>query len=418
MPKRPPLDPRTAAIVRAQLGRRTVLRGAGMAGAAAFLAACGARSPEGTPPAAQGTGAGTGTGAASPSIKAAEDRSDSEKVVNWANWTLYLDKAEKGNKYPTLEKFEKKTGIKATYAEDIEDNDSYYGKIQGQLKRGQDIGKDIVTLTDWMAGRMIRNGYVQKLDKANIPNAENMLDALENVDFDPGRAYSMTWQSGFTGIAYRKNKVGRELKSIADLWAPDLKGKVVVLSEMRDTIGLLLQAQGKDAGNFTKDDFMAAVEELQKQVDSGQIAQVKGNSYIEDLRSGNAVAAIGWSGDIITAQFEEEDENYTFQIPESGGMLWSDNLMVPIGAPHKKNAEKLIDHYYDPAIAAEVAAYVNYICPVKGAKEEMAKIDESLVDSPFIFPSEEDLANVKGFKSLTPEEETLYNEEFQKVVGA
>jgi spermidine/putrescine transport system substrate-binding protein len=396
-------DPMFREIVRAQLSRRSVLRGAGGVGVAAALAAC---------------GTGDTTGTTDKPAADVKDKSATEKIVRWANWPAYLDYDEKTKKYPTLEKFQQQTGIKATYAEDIDDNDSYYGKIQGQLKNGDDIGKDVITMTDWMAGRLIRQGYVQKLDKANIPNAKNLNPKLQNVDFDPGRAHSLTWQSGYAGIGYRKDKVGRELKTLDDLWAPDLKGKIVVLSEMRDTVGLIMLSQGVDISkHFTEDQFNAALDVLQKQVDSGQIRQVKGNSYLEDLRSGNAIAAIAWSGDILLAQFEEEDPNYTFTLPDTGGTLWSDNLMVPIGSPHKANAEKLFNFYYEPAIAAEVAAYVNYICPVEGAKAEMEKIDPSLVDSPLIFPTAEDLANVKVFHSLTPDEETTYSEAFQKVIG-
>ncbi len=411
---RPPLDPRAAALVRAQLSRRGVLRGAGAAGAAAFLAACGAKSPEGTPAPAP-----SASGSPSPTISPGTDVSDSEKIVNWANWPEYLDVDEKSGKYPTLQAFMKQSGIKATYAEDIDGNDSYYGKVQGQLKKGQDIGKDIIVFTDWMAGRCIRNGYVQKLDRANIPNADNILDSLADVDFDKGRQYSLTWQSGFAGIAYRKDKVGRELRTIEDLWDPKLKGKVVLLDEMRDTVGLIMLSQGKDiSGPFSEDDFMAAVQEIEKRIASGHVRQVQGNSYIEVLKSGNAVASLGWSGDVITARTETEDENYTFQIPESGGTLWSDNLLVPIGARHKKNAETLFNYYYDPKVAATVAAYVNYICPVEGAKEEMAKIDASLVNSPFIFPDDATLKNAKGFRTLSPDEERRFNDAFQKVIGA
>jgi spermidine/putrescine transport system substrate-binding protein len=395
-------DERVQQLVRSQLSRRTVLRGAGGAGVAAALAAC-------------GTGDTGDSAKPEPTVK---DKSATDKVVRWANWPAYLDYDEDTKNYPTLEKFQSETGIKATYAEDIDDNDSYYGKIQGQLRNGDDIGKDIVVFTDWMAGRLIRQGYVQELDKKNIPNAANLTPKLQDVGFDPGRKYSLTWQSGYAGLGYRKDKVGRELKTLDDLWAPDLKGKIVVLSEMRDTVGLIMMSQGVDIStDFGEDQFNAALDVLQKQIDSGQIRQVKGNSYLEDLRSGNAIAAIAWSGDILLAQFEEEDPNYTFTLPESGGTLWSDNLMVPIGSPHKTNAEKLFNFYYEPAIAAEVAAWVNYICPVEGAKEEMEKIDPSLVDSPLIFPTEEDLNNVQVFRSLTPDEETTYSEAFQKVIG-
>ena len=397
-------DPLFRQLVRSQLTRRSVLRGAGGVGLAAALAAC-------------GTG-DTSTGGKSEPQETVEDKSAQDKVVRWANWPAYLDYDEESKKYPTLEKFQAESGIKATYAEDIDDNDTYYGKVQGQLRNGDDIGKDVITLTDWMAGRLIRQGYLQPLDKSNIPNAANLTPKLQDVGFDPGRKFTMTWQSGYASLCYRKDKVGRELKTVDDLWAPDLKGKIVMLSEMRDTVGVIMMSQGVDiSSDFSEDDFNAALDVLQQQIDSGQVRQVKGNSYLEDMRSGNAIAAIGWSGDMLVAQFEEEDPNYTFQLPETGGTLWSDNLMVPIGSPHKTNAEKLIDFYYDPAIAAEVAAYVNYICPVEGAKEEMEKLDPSLVDSPLIFPTEEDLAKVQVFRTLDPEEETTFSESFQKVIG-
>jgi spermidine/putrescine transport system substrate-binding protein len=402
MTTRRPVDPEVLAIVRSQLTRRSLLRGAGGAGLLAALAACGTGE----------TGPGAG-----PDVDV-EDRSEEDKVVRWANWPAYLDYDDESKTYPTLERFQEETGIEATYAEDIDDNDTYYGKIQGQLRNGQDIGKDVIVFTDWMAGRVIRQGYTQELDKGNIPNAENLNPKLQDVGFDPGRKHSLTWQSGYGGIGYRKDKVGRELRTIDDLWAPDLKGRIVVLSEMRDTVGLIMLSQGVDiSGDFGEDEFMTALDVLQEQVDSGQIRQVRGNSYLEDLRSGNAIACIGWSGDLLLAQFEEEDPNYVFTLPETGGTLWSDNLLVPVASPHKTNAEKLMDFYYDPAVAAEVAAYVNYICPVVGAQQEMEKIDPSLVDSPLIFPTEEDLANVKGFRSLDPDEETAFAEAFQKVIG-
>jgi len=344
--------------------------------------------------------------------------SDTEKIVRWANWPAYVDYDSETKKYPTLERFQKSTGIKATYSEDIDGNDTYYAKIQGQLKNGQDFGKDIVVLSDRTAGRMIRQGYVQELDRTNIPNATNLVDKLQQVEFDPGRRFTLTWQSGFAGIGYRKDKVGRELRTIEDLWAPDLKGRVVVLDEMTDTVGLLMQAQGADVtADPSGDAFMKALSELEKQIKSGQIRQVKGNSYIEDLRSGNAIAAIAWSGDLALLQIEENDPNFTFTIPESGGIFWSDNLLVPTTSPHKKNAERLMDFYYDPRVAAEVAAYVNYICPVEGAQQEMEKIDPSLVESPLIFPTEEDLSKVSFFRPLSAEEESTYSEAFQKVIG-
>jgi spermidine/putrescine transport system substrate-binding protein len=411
--RRPRLSPEAAAIVRAQLAaghaqrsqmsRRSVLGGVGALGVGAALAAC-------------STGGGTSSSASDKPV-AAKDTSKTDKTVNWANWPLYLDFDDKKKIYPTLEKFQKLDGIKATYDEAILDNDSYFGKIQGQLKNGQDIGKDIVVFTDYMAARMIRLGYTQKLDKAVIPNAKNLLPNLQNPDFDPGRNYSLTWQSGYAGLAWNKEKLPKGLKNVSDLWDPALKGRVEVLSEFRDTLGLIMMEQGVDIAKvFTDDQFSKSVEVLEKQLNSGQIRQVKGNDYSEDLKSGDALAVIAWSGDITSLNAENGDK-WAFAIPEAGGTLWSDNLMVPISSPHKENAEILMNYYFDPAVAAEVAAYVNYICPVEGAQAAMEKIDPDLAENSFIFPTADDLAKVKKFTSLPPAKETQYTSQFQAVLG-
>lgn len=408
-PPRLPLDPRARALVEARLSRRGFLLGTGGMVGLSALAACGTGGGGTT------TGTGAATGPAKPSPAA--DRSDQEKVVNWANWTLYLDYDEESKKYPTLEAFKKKTGLKATYAEDIDGNDTYYGKIAGQLKNGQDIGKDIVVFTDWMAGRCVRSGYAQELDAAAMPNTKNLISAQRDVDYDPGRKYSYPWQGIFGVLAWNKEKVPGGLKNVSDLWKPELKGRVEVLDEMRDTVGLIMLEQGVDiSGSFTADQFQAGVDELEKRISDGQIRQVKGNSYKEDLISGDALAVIGWSGDIFQINAENDDK-WGFALPEAGGTLAFDNLLVPVGSPHKKNAEKLIDYYYDPEVAATVEAYVNYVCPVEGAKAAMEKIDPDLASSPWIFPDEAALAKAKVFRTLTADEDTQFSEAFQKVIG-
>lgn len=399
-----PEDPLVRQLVQAQLSRRRVLAGAGALGLMGVLAACGTK--------AQGSG-----GAA---LSPATDLSSSQKVVNWANWTLYLDLDESGNNHPTLDQFTKQTGIKVNYAEDIEGNDTYYGKVQGQLSRGQDIGQDIITLTDWMAARVIRQGYVQKLDHAKIPNVlANILPNLKNVDFDDGRNKSVTWQTGYAGICWNKAKYPKGLRTVSDLWDPALKGRITVLDEMRDTMGLLMLDQGVDIAGTTWGDeqFGNAITVLEKQIADGQIRKVQGNGYKQDLISGDALAGIVWSGDITQLNFEEGNQ-WEFILPEAGGTLWSDNMMVPMGSPHLSNAEELMNFYYEPAIAAEVAAYVNYICPVQGAKAAMEKIDPTLVDNPLIFPTDEDLKKAFVFRTLSPAEESDYSEQFATAIGA
>ncbi|GAB3123842.1 ABC transporter substrate-binding protein [Glaciibacter psychrotolerans] len=395
-----PTDPMIAQLVRqaqrAQMGRRTLLAGAGAGAAALALAAC-------------------STGGASAKPTAATDISATDKTVNWDNWALYIDIDDQGN-YPTLEQFTKETGITVKYVEAVDDNNTYYGKVKDQLALGQDIGADTVCLTDWMVARVIRRGFVQELDHANIPNLANLTPALKDVDFDPGRTMSVPWQGGFAGIAWNKEKLPNGLTSVEELWSKDLKGRVGTLSEMRDTMGILMQANGTSiSGKWGDDEYNAAIEVLQKQVTDGQIRNIKGNSYKEDLVNGDTLAAIVWSGDITQLNAENGDK-WGFALPDSGGTLWNDNFVVPIGSKRKANAEKLINFYYEPEVAAEVAAYVNYIPPVVGAKEAAIAIDPELANNQLIFPDEATLANAHVFRSLSPEEEQKYDASFQSIL--
>ena len=383
-------SPEARAILNTRISRRAVLAGVGSVGAATALAAC-------------GSGGETATESTS---------------VRWGNWPLYLDYDDATKKYPTLEKFIAATGIDAEYFEDYNDNDEFFGKVQAQLKLGEDIGYDLVTPTDWMAARWIRLGYTQKFDKANIPNAVNILDTLASPSFDPTREQSLTWQGIMSGFGWNTEKNPKGIRTLDDLFAPQNKGKIVVLSEMRDTIGIILMAQGIDITTVTEDQFLNGVDFLAQKISDGWIRGVKGNEYAEDLTSGDAAAVIGWSGDMFILAAENEGK-FDFAIPESGGTISGDNMMIPstASAAGKASAEALINFYYDPTIAAEVAAYVNYVCPVKGAQAEMEKIAPELATSEYIFPTDKTLANLNVFRSLTPTEETTWTEAFQKAQG-
>lgn len=401
MPRNLPEDPLIRRLVQqaraTQVTRRTVLAAGAGGSAALALAAC-----------APG-------GAAAPT--APPDVSDSDKTVRFSNWPFYIDQDDDGN-YPTLAQFTEATGIQVTYTEDVDDNNTYYGRVKDQLALGQDIGADAVALTDWMVDRLIRFGYVQKLDAANIPNKANLTPKLLDIDFDPGREFSLPWQGGFGGLVWNVDELPGGLESVSDLWSnPDLKGRICVLSEMRDTLGCIMRDQGVDiAGDFSEDDFMAALDLFKEQVTSGQIGAIKGNSYIEDLTNGDAIAGIVWSGDVMALNAELGREKFKFAIPAAGGTLWNDNYLVPIGSPRKKNAEALINHYYDPMVAAEVAAYVNYVTPVVGAQEAMLEIAPELADNQLIFPNEETLSQVSVFRRLSAAEEQSYQSAFQAVL--
>ncbi len=393
-----PEDPMIRSLIaqarRAQVSRRTMLAGTGAGATALALAAC-----------------STGPG----EVTAAEDNSANDPTLNWSNWSFYIDEDEEGG-YPTLERFQEETGITVNYNIDVDDNNSYFATVRDQLALGQDIGADTVCLTDWMVSRFIQLGYTQELNKDNIPNASNLVEALQNPAFDPGRVHSLPWQGGFAGIAWNTDQTD-ELRSVEDLWRPDLAGRVGVLSEMRDTIGLIMLQNGVDiTGDFSSDEFMSALDVFREKVDSGQIRNVRGNAYTEDLVNEDTLAAICWSGDITLLNFEAGYEKWKFVIPEAGGTLWNDNFLVPIGSPRKTNVEKLIDYYYQPEVAAEVAAWVNYVTPVEGAYEAAIAIDPELAENQLIFPNEETLSQVSVFRGLSAQEENEFQSAFQSVL--
>ncbi|MGW3893107.1 extracellular solute-binding protein [Micromonospora chokoriensis] len=347
-----------------------------------------------------------------------EDLSGTEKKLAFSNWPQYLDVDETDeSKRPSLDEFVAKTGIAVTYTEDINDNNEFFGKVRNQLAACQSIDRDIIVLSDWMAARMTRLGWVQKLDPARIPNVRaNLLPSLLDRSFDTENRISIPWQSGLAGLAYNGN-VTKELRTVDELLTrPDLKGRVTALSEMRDTMGLLLSSNGHDPANFTPAQFDDALNKLRKAVESGQIRRFTGNDYAPDLAKGDIAACIGWSGDVI--QLAGEDEKVRFVAPDSGVMLYSDDMLVPNKATHKANAEQLVNYYYEPAVAAKLAAYVNYICPVRGAQAEMEKIDPELAANPLIFPDEALLSRSTVFMTLDEKQEKEYEGKFQQVIGA
>jgi spermidine/putrescine transport system substrate-binding protein len=389
MSKESSLSPEARSIIGAMVSRRAVLAGAGGLGAAGLLAACGG-----------------------------SDSADSAGTVRFGNWPYYMDYDEETKTNPTLDKFYEQTGIKTTYLETYDDNNTFFGTVQAQLKLGEDIGYDIVTPTDWMAARWIRLGYTQKFDVTNIPNKVNILDSLASPSYDPNREQTLTWQSIMGGFGWNVEKNPKGIRTIDELFAPQNKGKIIVLTEMRDTIGIILRSQGVDLSTVTEDQFMNAIDFLEKKISDGWLLKATGNSYTLELEKGNAYAVIGWSGDMFSLSNDNAGK-FDFAIPDSGGTISGDNVLIPstASAEGKANAEKLINFYYDPVIAAEVSASVKYVCPVKGAQAEMEKIAPELASSPYIFPDAATSKKLSVFRSLTPAEETKWEKTFQKALG-
>jgi spermidine/putrescine transport system substrate-binding protein len=388
-------------LTRLQLLRRLAAGGATLS-LPAILAACGGGAG------IEGEAGNTGTQEGTTTV----EQVLADKLV-FANWPLYID--QKGKRRPTLEDFEKKTGVKVQYVEEVNDNEEWFGKYQAQLSQGQDIGRDLTVLTDWMAGRMVRLGYVQKKDKSAIPNEKNLTPALQHPSWDPNRDYSLPWQSGMTGIAYNPKFTGGPITSIEQLFSDKkLKGKVTCLTEMPDTIGLIMQANGDDPSKVEADAFDRAISTLQAAVDSGQIRRFTGNDYLEDFPAGNAWAGMTWSGDV--AQLQTDTPGLEWVLPDDGGMIWTDNMLIPTGGD-VFTASTFMNFVYDPKIAAQIEDWVNYICPVEGAREVLLKQDPEIAKNPRIFPTEEMLANVKAFDTEAADN-TDFKEKFQAVIGA
>ncbi len=330
---------------------------------------------------------------------------DASGELTISNWPLYIDKA-------TIPNFEEETGVSTKYIEDINDNTEFFGKLRPQLAQGESGGRSIITPTDWMAARMYDLGYIQNLDKSAIPNVEKNLRAdLQSPPFDPERSFSVPWQSGMTGIVVRKD-LAPDITSINDLFDPKYEGKVTFLTDIHDTVPLVMKADGIDPKEATDQDWLDAIEKLKQAADSGQIRDFTGNDYADDLTRGDVVAAVGWSGDAI--QLQADNPNIEWRMPDEGCMLWSDNMLIPVGAPNTAAALEFMNYVYDPEVAADIAEYVNYVTPVDGVKEILAKRDPKLADNQLIFPDETFTSECTP--QLNPPDEQAMTEAFEAVL--
>lgn len=382
-------------LMKSPVTRRTALSGAGLALGAVTLAAC---APGGAK-----------------HLSAAKDLSATQKVVTWDNWPYYMD-GESDSSFPSIKAFEKQTGISVHYNINIDDNNTYYARIKNQLGEGKDTGADTFCLTDWMAARLINSGLVQEFNYKLLPNVTKNLDPYfkgKTWSYDPDRTHSLPWKGITAGIGYHKANykklTGKDAPAtVADLWAPEVKGKVVVLSEMRDTLGIMMMANGVDISSFTENDFNNAIDQFKKLVADGQIRGIKGNSYIDDLKNGDAVVGIVWAGDVVSTNQELGGDVLGVVLPESGSTFACDNYLIPMGSPHAANAETLINYYYEPEVAAELAlGGVFYVPPVLGAKEIAMAKNPAIGSNELIFPS--DKSALKQFRPLAPKEDNTFS---------
>jgi spermidine/putrescine transport system substrate-binding protein len=298
-----------------------------------------------------------------------------------SNWPGYIDPGPNG----TVAEFEKDSGVSVDYIEDVNDNNTFFGKLQPQLEQGESGGRSIFVVTDWMAKQMYDLGYLQEIDPNDLPTVfENLAPNLENPSFDPGRKFSIPWQSGMTGVWVDTAKAP-EIKSVNDLFDPKYKGKVTFLEEMRDSVPLVMKAEGVDPEEATNEDWLQAVDKIKAAADSGQIRSFTGNNYNEELNAGNIVAAIGWSGDASIIS----NPNAEWRMPTEGCVLWSDNMVIPVEAPNVGAALGWMDFVYQPEVAADLTEYITYVSPVDGVQDVLQKTNPKLAQDPLVFPSAE-----------------------------
>jgi spermidine/putrescine transport system substrate-binding protein len=399
------------------LSRRRFLQGSALAGTAAFIAACG--TPPAGSPAASATAAASDAPSASASASVAATPATSG-TLRFANWIGYIDTADDGT-FPTLEKFQTETGVTVTYADGaVDDNETFFtSDLQAPLDAGLPTEWDIVVVTDWMVARLARLGWLETIDTNLTPNfVANLAENYKARSFDPDTNLAAPWQSGMTGLGFDKNKTG-DLDSLEVLFGDQFKGQLTYLSEMRDTVGLSSIRLGSDPATLTQEQFDAALAEVDKAVKAEIVRQVVGNSYVEDMAGGSVILSMAWSGDVLTLLVPDQkpDQDFQWTLPKEGGMLWTDNMVIPKGSPNKAQAERWIDFYYEPQNAATIEAYVNYVCPVAGAREVMLEMDADLANNPLIFPPDDYVARLHQFRATTAEEETAWAEAFSKAMG-
>jgi spermidine/putrescine transport system substrate-binding protein len=359
--------------------------------------------------------AGIGVPAFLASCAEIDGGSPSDTQARFDNWPEYIDEE-------TVAAFGEDTSFTMDYAETFNDNNEYFARIVPSLSRGQNIEPDILAPTSWMAGRFISLGWVQPLPLEQIPNAAQYLrDDLRNPPWDPTGQYSLPWQTGITGIAYNISATERELGSVNDLFDPAFNGRVGMLTELRDTVGLILLGLGIDPSTVsTYDEIAPAFDRMDEAKNAGQIRAFTGNDYLDDLSQGNFAACIGWSGDVV--QLSQDNPDVRFVIPEEGGMSWADTMVWIAGSNRRDAVAAWMDYVYVPEHAARIAAWVQFVPPVQGVAEIFADSGDeelvSLAENPLLFPDEATTQRLRAFANVPPEDEQLCNERFADITGA
>ncbi len=394
------IDPRLLSRFAANRTSRRRFIGGGAAAAAALalggsvLAACGSEG---------------GGGGGSPSASApADDGAAASGTLRVSNWPLYMADG-------FVADFQKASGLTVDYKEDFNDNEQWFAKVKEPLSRKQDIGADLVVPTQFMAARVLGLGWLNEIREARWTNKKNLREDLLNTKVDPGRKSTAPYMTGMVGLAYNRAATGRDITGIDDLWDPAFKGRVSLLSDTQDGLGMIMMSQGSSVEDPTTEGVQKAVDLVREQKDKGQIRRFTGNDYADDLAAGNIAVAQAYSGDVV--QLQADNPDLKFIVPESGGDWFIDTMVIPYTTQNQAAAEAWIDYIYDRANYAKLVAYVQYVPVLSDMEDELNKLDPAIAKNELINPPAALTARLKSWAPLSDEQTQEFNTLFAAVTG-
>jgi spermidine/putrescine transport system substrate-binding protein len=384
-------------LTTSQTSRRRFLTGSVIGAATAFagpslLAAC---ASGGTPSTTAST--------------APDDGSPATGLLRVSNWPLYIADG-------FVAEFQRASGLTVNYMENYNDDEEWFAKNKDPLANKQDIGCDLVVPSTVIAARLHGLGWLNEIRESHWPNKKNLQPALLNASVDPGRKFTAPYMSGIVGLAYNRAATGRDITKVDDLWDTAFKGKVSVLSDTQDSLGMVMLSQGNSPEKPTTDTVQKAIDLIREQKDKGQIRRFTGNDYADDLVAGNVAVAQAYSGDVV--QLQADNPGLKFVVPEAGATLGVQCMVIPYTAQNQKAAEAWIDYVYDRENYARLVAYTRYIPVLSDMTDALNRIDPTAASNPLINPPNEILDRVKQWPSLSDEQVKEFNTAYVAVTGS
>jgi spermidine/putrescine transport system substrate-binding protein len=389
------IDLELAARLAANRTSRRRFIGGGAAAAAAlalgpsFLAACSSDSGESGQSTTQDSGPASGT-------------------LRISNWPLYMADG-------FVAAFQTATGITVDYKEDFNDNEQWFAKNKEPLSRKQDIGADLAVPTTFMAVRLNELGWLNEISDSGWSNKKNLRTDLLEASVDPDRKFSAPYMSGLVGIAYNKAATGKDIKTIDEMWDPAFKGRVSLLSDSQDGLGMIMLSQGSSVSEPSTESVQKAVDLVREQKEKGQIRRFTGNDYADDLASGNVAIAQAYSGDVV--QLQADNPDLKFVVPDSGGTTFVDTMVIPYTTKNQKAAEAWINYIYERPNYAKLVAFTQFVPVLSDMTDELKKVDPETASNPLINPPQEVLDRSKGWAALSDEQTQEYNTLYAAVTG-